>query len=88
MAFFWSYFHQKIIGGSMFTRLIITTFLFFQLSHCTSLKDKPDSPLFSDLSQTFLKDYWEVHPGYASQLGLSQYDAILEVPDKAYSKKK
>lgn len=55
---------------------------------CTSLKDKEDDPQFSELTQQFLQEFWKVHPSYASMLGLSEYDAILEIPNKATMEKK
>lgn len=64
------------------TRLL-SLFLVLQfLMACTSLKDKEDDPGFNELTTNFLNDYWEVHPGAASQLGLAKYDPILEIPNK------
>ncbi len=58
------------------------------VASCTSLRDKEDDPKFADLTQKFLDEFWEVHPSYASQLGLSKYDAILEIPDEDNRKKR
>jgi uncharacterized protein (DUF885 family) len=55
--------------------------LFLAVS-CTSLRDKEDDPRFAELTQKFLDEFWEVHPGYASQLGLEKYDSVLEIPDE------
>ncbi len=55
---------------------------------CASLRDKEDDPKFAELSQQFLDAFWEVHPSYASNLGLSKYDGVLEIPDQKNRDKK
>ncbi len=57
------------------------------LVSCAS-KDKEDDPQFATMTKQFLKEYWAVHPAVASEYGLSEYDAILEIPDAATRDKK
>ena len=56
--------------------------VFLQLTACTHWIKRPDNKEFSDLTHDFLKNYWQTHPDTASRLGLSEYDAILEIPDR------
>lgn len=52
------------------------------VSCSTPIRDRVENKDFSELSQRFLKDYWATHPMAASQVGLAQYDSILEIPDE------
>ena len=63
-------------------QILVLTALISLFFGCTSLKDREDSPAFKDLTNTFLEENWKTHPGYASALGLTKYDAILEVPNE------
>ena len=71
----------------MFKSLLVP-FVALVFVACTSLQDKEDDPQFSQLSQEFLDNFWKTHPMFASQLGLSEYDSILEVPDEQNRAKK
>ncbi len=61
--------------------LALVFFAFIFVSCSSVQKEVADSPLFSQQIEEFLAGYWKVHPGMASQLGLSEYDSILEIPD-------
>ena len=54
--------------------------LSFLITSCAT-GDKENDPQFEQLTQKFLKEFWEVNPGYASHLGLSEYDKILPIPN-------
>ena len=72
----------------MIFRFSVLALIFLQLVTCTHPEKHPDNKEFSDLTLTFLKDLWETHPGWASKIGLSRYDSVLEIPDQKTRDKK
>ncbi len=60
------------------------TFLccFSLLLSCSSVPfEVEENPAFYTQIENFLAEFWKVHTAMASQLGLSEYDSILEIPN-------
>ncbi|MEM7645741.1 MAG: hypothetical protein AAF203_02420, partial [Pseudomonadota bacterium] len=73
----------------MKSRFIILPLLLIQFFlGCTSIKDREDHKPFTDLTHKFLDDYWQVHPSFASHVGLSGFDGIMEIPSPQNFEKK
>lgn len=69
--------------GALMRTYFVILFSFFTLVSCsTPIKDRTDSASFADLTHKFLNDYWQAYPALASQNGLVEFDAILEIPDR------
>ncbi len=72
----------------MIFRFCILIFILLQFTSCVHFGKRPDNKEFANLTTTFLKELWETHPTWASSVGLSEYDSILEIPDKNTRDKK
>ncbi len=80
--------NRTSIQKDMTFRFSVLVFVFFQFVACVHSGKSPDNKEFSDLTRSFLKELWETHPDWASKSGLSEYDSILEIPDRqTYDKK-
>jgi uncharacterized protein (DUF885 family) len=70
----------------MLKRFVLIFSIGFLLIQCSTIKeketDREDNLEFKNFTQNFLKDYWQVHPQEASQLGLNEFDSFLEIPSK------
>ncbi|MCB0453748.1 MAG: hypothetical protein KDC94_12870, partial [Aequorivita sp.] len=55
--------------------------LFF-LACTTTPQDRPDNKDFSQAVDKYLQELWDLNPGFAAHMGLSQYDDILKIPNK------
>jgi uncharacterized protein (DUF885 family) len=67
--------------GVLVNQSILLTIVFICVSACSVFGPKADDPAFNELTQSFLSQHWNLHPGWASRKGLSQYDPILAIPD-------
>ncbi len=62
------------------TRLVV----FLLLSICVfSCKQEESNVRFDSFKESFIEQFWEVNPGWASSVGYHRYDSVLTIPDQA-----
>lgn len=62
------------------TRLLVVALL--SISVCACKQEDPNAK-FDSFKESFIEQFWEVNPGWASSVGYHRYDSVLTIPDQA-----
>ncbi|MCB0379069.1 MAG: DUF885 domain-containing protein [Bdellovibrionales bacterium] len=62
--------------------IVLSLSALFFLACTTTPQDRPDNKDFSQAVDKYLQELWDLNPGFAAHMGLSQYDDILKIPNK------
>ncbi|MDQ2655828.1 MAG: DUF885 domain-containing protein [Bacteroidota bacterium] len=66
------------------TRLLLVALL--SISVCACKQEDPNAK-FDSFKESFIEQFWEVNPGWASSVGYHRYDSVLTIPDQASNNK-
>ncbi len=62
------------------TRLLVVALLSIFVCAC---KQEDPNAKFDSFKESFIEQFWEVNPGWASSVGYHRYDSVLTIPDQA-----